>query len=147
MNHCCSAHIISSLWKKKCKEISHSLAIPCFPIDFISHLLGVASCSSQGGKLKTEQRAYVWCMIRRLWDIRFSSLGLFQFCWLVSPLTTKYLADVHCRRRLKTFCFSLSVLARILFCCFFTLAIFLAKYILSATILLLQCQVLKSGYC
>lgn len=64
-----------------------------------------------------------------------------------SFLTSKYLADVHYRRRLKIFWFSFSALATIFFCCFFGLAVFLAKYVLSATILLLQCQALQSGYC
>lgn len=149
MNHCCSADIISSLWKKKkVKKISHSLAIPCFPIDLISHLLGAASCSSQEGKLKTEQST---CMMYDEKSLRQPLLQPWSFLILLTGLLpdikVKYLTDVHCRRRLKTFWFSLFVLAKIFFCCFFSLDIFLAKYILSATILLLQCQVLKSGYC
>ena len=41
----CTQYFLS--FKKKKKKISHSLAIPCFPIDLVFHLLGVASCFSE----------------------------------------------------------------------------------------------------
>lgn len=115
MNHCCSAHIISSLWKKKKKENTQK-NYPQSGNTLLFHLphlyfQGVASCSLQADKSKS---------------IYFSCLGLFWLPSLVSSPAPKQLSGVHCRKKLKTFCFTL--LVKIFFCCNFHLAIFLAKH-------------------